>query len=139
MWNFTTAWESFKVPKITNMKNENCIFCKIVVGEIPSYKVYEDENFLAFLDINPRGVGHVQVIPKDHHRWVWDVPDVGEYFEIVRRIAKAQQKAFNTEMIRSQIFGDEIDHAHIWVWPNESIETKIDFQTNAEKIRQALT
>ncbi|KKT79078.1 MAG: Histidine triad (HIT) protein, partial [Parcubacteria group bacterium GW2011_GWF2_44_8b] len=59
-----------------------CIFCKIVKGEIASCKVYEDENFLAFLDINPQSPGHTQVITKIHYRWVWDVPNAGEYFEV---------------------------------------------------------
>ena len=126
------------------MKDSNCIFCKIVAGEIPSYKVYEDENFFAFLDINPRASGHVQVIPKEHYRWVWDLPaggkqgSIGEYFEVVRKIAKAQQKAFQTDLIRSQIFGDEVEHAHIWVWPNEDGGGKKDFEGNLEKIRAAL-
>ncbi len=119
--------------------DENCIFCKIISGTIPSYKVYEDDKFLAFLDIHPRAPGHTQVIPKDHYRWVWDVPNVGEYFEVVRKIAKAQQKAFNTELIRSQIFGEEINHAHIWIWPNdESVGESEDFNGNTEKIMAAL-
>ena len=117
----------------------SCIFCKIVSGEIPATKVYEDEDFLAFLDIHPQTPGHTQVIPKAHCRWVWDVPNVGEYFELVRKIAKAQQKAFGTEWILSKIIGDEVPHAHIWVFPgNEATGEKDDFETNAEKIRQAL-
>ena len=60
--------------------DQNCIFCKIISGTIPSYKIYEDVNFLAFLDIHPQTPGHAQVIPKNHHRWVWDVPNIGEYF-----------------------------------------------------------
>lgn len=118
------------------MKDPNCIFCKIAFGEISSHKVYEDDSFLAFLDINPRTSGHVQVIPKDHYRWVWDVPNIGAYFEIVRKIAKAEQQAFNTELIRSQVFGEEIPHAHIWVWSNDDIGSKKDFEANAEKIRK---
>src|SRR3989344_6016168 len=113
---------------------ENCIFCKIGAGEIPCHKVYEDENFLAFLDIHPQSAGHVQVITKEHFRWVWDVPagrqaspNIGKYFEVVRKIAKALQKAFNTEMIRSQIFGDEIAHAHVWLWPHAATGDKMDF------------
>lgn len=117
--------------------NNDCIFCKIVKGEIPSYKAYEDKNFFAFLDINPQAPGHVQVIPKEHHRWVWDVPKVGEYFEIVRKIAKAQQKAFGTDMIRSQVYGEEVPHAHIWVWPEVKGDAK-DFNTNLKKITSAL-
>ena len=112
---------------------ENCIFCKIVSGEIPSYKVYEDENFLAFLDITPQSPGHVQVIPKTHYRWVWDVPNVGDYFEVVRKIALAQKKAFNADMVRSQIYGEEVTHAHIWVWPEITGDAN-DLKENAKKI-----
>lgn len=117
----------------------DCIFCKIVRGEIPSHKVYEDEEFLAFLDIHPQSVGHVQVIPKRHYRWVWDVPNMGAYFELVRKIAKAQQKAFSTEWILSKTIGDEVLHAHVWVFPNQNVVgDKNDFENNAEKIRAAL-
>ena len=118
---------------------ENCIFCKIVSGEIPAHKVYEDEDFLAFLDIHPWEPGKTQVIPKHHYRWVWDVPNVGDYFELVRKIAKAQQKAFGTEWILSKVVGEEVPHAHIWVYPsNEAKGDKNDFAGNAEKLRQAL-
>lgn len=118
---------------------ENCIFCKIVKGEIPSYKVYEDENYLAFLDINPQSPGHVQVIPKKHYRWVWDTPNVGEYFEVAKKIALAQRKAFDTEFILSKTVGDEIEHAHIWVFPNGEVKgDKKDFVKNAEKIKENL-
>ncbi len=95
----------------------NCIFCKIVKGELPAVKVYEDDAFLAFLDKFPRSPGHCQVIPKEHHRWVWDVPNIGGYMEIARKVAQAQRKAFGTEMIVSQIIGDEVQHAHIWLVP----------------------
>lgn len=116
---------------------DNCIFCKIAKGEIPSYKVYEDADFYAFLDINPLAPGHVQVIPKEHHRWVWDVSNVGEYFEVVRKIALAQKKAFSVDMIRSQIYGEEVPHAHVWVWPELKGDAK-DFNTNLKKIIEAL-
>ena len=53
----------------------DCIFCKIVNNELPSYKIYEDENFLSFLDIFPKNEGHVLVIPKKHYRISLDVPD----------------------------------------------------------------
>ncbi len=117
----------------------DCIFCKIATGEIPSCKVYEDKNFLAFLDINPESPGHVQVIPKKHYRWVWDVPNVGDYFEVVRKIAEAQQKAFETDFILSKIVGDEVSHAHIWVYPNREVKgDKKDFTGNAKKIKRIL-
>jgi histidine triad (HIT) family protein len=95
----------------------HCIFCKIVKGEASAMKVYEDEAFIAFLDKFPRSTGHCQVIPKDHHRWVWDVPEIGRYMEAARRVAQAQRKAFGTEMIVSSVIGDEVPHAHIWLVP----------------------
>lgn len=122
------------------MNNEqSCIFCKIVGKSIPAHIVYEDGEFLAFLDISPQAVGHVQVIPKKHYRWVWDVPNTGEYFEVVKKIALAQKKAFGIEMVRSKVFGDEVPHAHIWVFPDpKTAGDKKDFTVNAEKIRKAL-
>ncbi len=118
---------------------ENCIFCKIVKGEIPSHKVYEDDQFVAFLDIHPKSPGHVQVIPKEHYRWVWDVPNVGAYFEVVNKIAHAQRKAFGTDWILSRIVGDEVPHAHIWVYPSSDVEGDLTkFEENAAKIKAAL-
>ena len=96
---------------------ENCIFCKIVKGEIPCYNVFEDKKFLAFLDINPRNPGHTLVIPKKHFRWVWDVPNLGEYFEVTGKIANAIRKALKTEWVVSLILGEEVPHAHIWLVP----------------------
>ena len=117
----------------------DCVFCKIVKGEIPSHKVYEDNDFLAFLDIHPHAPGHTQVIPKKHVRWVWDVENIGRYFEIVRSIAQAQRKAFDTDWILSKIVGDEVPHAHIWVFPNDKVKgDKNDFVTNAKKLRSAM-
>jgi len=118
---------------------ENCSFCKIVSGEIPAYKVYEDDDYLAFLDINPQSPGHTQVIPKKHYRWVWDTPNTGEYFEIVKKIAKAIGKTYETDFILSKIVGDEIPHAHIWVFPNGEVKgDRKDFQKNASRIKDNL-
>jgi len=115
----------------------DCIFCKITKGEIPCYKVYEDENFLAFLDINPQSPGHTQVIPKQHQRWVWDVKNTGEYFEVCKKIALAQRKAFDTDWILSKIVGDEVPHAHIWVFPNKNVAGDVkDFEENLKKIKE---
>jgi histidine triad (HIT) family protein len=118
---------------------DNCIFCKIVSGEVPSYKIYEDEAYLAFIDIHPQTPGHVQLIPKKHYRWVWDMPNVGEYFELAKKIALAQRKAFGTDFVLSKTVGDEVHHAHIWIFPsNEAKGDKNDFAGNAEKLRDAL-
>lgn len=123
---------------------DDCIFCKIAKKEIPTNIVYEDENFLAILDIHPLGPGHVQVIPKKHYRWVWDLPtgrqvspNIGEYFEVVQKIALAQKKAFGAKIVRSQIYGEDVPHAHIWVWP-ETVGDEKNFEENAKKIREML-
>ncbi len=122
------------------MNEKDCIFCKIVNKEIPCYQVYEDANFLAFLDINPLAPGHTQIIPKKHHRFVWDLPadrtvspNIGEYFEVVQKIALAQKKAFGTDMVRSQVYGEEVPHAHVWVWPDTVGDAK-DFTNNLQKL-----
>ena len=118
---------------------QDCVFCKIVAGEIPSHKVYEDENFLAFLDIHPASIGHTLIIPKKHYRWVWDVPDIGKYFEVAKKVALAQKKAFGQEAIWVGVKGDEIPHAHISILPHsETRGDKKDFAGNAEKIRKEI-
>ena len=118
----------------------DCIFCKIVKGEVPSQKIYDDADFLAFLDIRPQSPGHALIIPKKHYRWVWDVPEAGAYFEVTRKIAVAIQGTFGTDSVLSKIIGEEVKHAHIWIYPepSETKGDKNDFAGNAEKIRKAL-
>ncbi len=118
---------------------KDCIFCKIVAREIPAHIVYEDGDFLAFLDIRPLSPGHTLVIPKKHYRWVWDVDNIGTYFDVVRTIALAQRTAFNTEQIISKIVGEEVHHAHVWLIPSKNaLGNKDDFKGNQEKIIAAL-
>ncbi|MGYP001582168255 len=126
--------------------NMDCVFCKIIRGEIPSHRVYEDQNFLAFLSIDPESSGHTLIIPKKHYRWVWDLPagrqtslNIGKYFEVAQKIALAQKKAFNTDFVLSKIIGEEVPHAHIWVYPDSNVAgAREDFAGNAEKIRKNL-
>lgn len=94
---------------------DNCIFCKITRKEIPAEIVYEDKDFLAFLDIKPRNPGHVLVVPKKHYRWVWEIKE--EYSCFVNKVANALKKAFGTELVVSFVIGDEINHAHIHLVP----------------------
>ena len=78
---------------------DNCIFCKIIKGELPSYKVYEDELFISILDIFPRTKGHTLVIPKKHHRWVYDVPEFKEYWDCVLRLTNSMNKSLSPDFI----------------------------------------
>ncbi len=117
-----------------------CIFCKIVRKEIPAEVVYENDRFLAFLDIRPVAPGHTLLIPKEHYRWVWDVPEIGFYFETAQCVAKAIQQAFGVEEVHSKIAGEEVPHAHVWLYPapDKVAGHKSDIAGNAEKIRKVL-
>lgn len=141
----------YSIPyTITSMKD--CLFCKIITGDIPAYKVYEDKDYLGFLDINPLNPGHTLVSPKKHYRWVWDDPNIGNYMEVCQKIVRAQQKSLNVEQVVSIILGDEVPHAHIWLVPrfeNDGHGNAIDLYNKkkisekemgniAEKIKEAL-
>jgi len=76
---------------------ENCVFCKIVKGEIPCYEVYQDERVLAFLDINPVSYGHTLIIPKRHGANIWEVAeeDLKAVISAAKKLAEVIRKAFN--------------------------------------------
>ncbi len=121
---------------------ENCIFCNIVKGEIPCHKVYEDKNFLAFLDISPLNPGHTLVIPKKHYRWVWDVPNIGEYYSAAGKVANAIRKSMKTEFVVSLVVGEEVPHAHVWLVPRfendghgSAIDLKLRKQLSKEEMQ----
>ncbi|HPT65864.1 MAG TPA: HIT domain-containing protein [Candidatus Woesebacteria bacterium] len=96
----------------------DCIFCKIVKGEIPCHKIYEDDNFLAFLDINPVSVGHTLLIPKNHYRWVYDIPNFGDFFNTAQKLALTiKNSPLNPEFISFLTMGNEVPHAHVHIIP----------------------
>lgn len=96
---------------------DDCIFCKIVKGEIPCYKVYEDEEFLGFLDIKPLNPGNSLLIPKTHYRWVYDIPQFGRYWEIAQKIAIATIPIVKANAVSFLTLGYEVAHAHIRIIP----------------------
>jgi histidine triad (HIT) family protein len=98
---------------------DDCIFCKIINGEIPSAKVYEDEKFLAFLEIRPVNNGHVLVIPKDHHKNIWVMPPelLGKMMGAVQKVGSAVKEATNCHYVNVTVMGVDIDHAHIHLIP----------------------
>ena len=120
---------------------QNCIFCKIINKELPANIVYEDEKVLAFLDIRPISKGHTLIIPKKHYRWVWDMTEeeIEKCFKISQKIAKAQQKAFFEQAIHSKVVGDEVHHAHIWIYPNpENFKNKEENYNFEENLREII-
>ncbi len=110
---------------------KNCIFCKIVAGRLPCYKVYEDDLFLAFLDIDPRTKGHSLLIPKKHYRWVYDVPEFEKYWEAVLKLTKAMQRAMSPKFVTYVTHGLEVSHAHIHVLPRTEGETSFVPETKS--------
>jgi len=99
----------------------DCIFCKIIKGEIPCYKVYEDDLFLAFLDINPTNPGHTLLIPKKHYRWVYDVAEFAKYWRVARKIALAiKNSELEPDFVTFLTMGNEVPHAHIHIIPRNN-------------------
>lgn len=112
---------------------ENCIFCKIVKGELPCYKVWEDEKYLAFLDINPSSKGHTLVIPKTHYQWVYDVPEFGEYWEAALAVTKKIQKALKPMYVSYFTHGILVPHAHIHIIPRYDKDKVLPEQKQVDK------
>lgn len=112
----------------------NCIFCKIAKNESPSYKFYEDKDFVGFLSIFPLNKGHALIIPKKHYRWVWDYPEIGKYFEVAQKIVTAMKKAFNTNFVIGAQVGDEVHHAHIALIPRYENDGHGEFLNTGIKI-----
>lgn len=100
------------------------IFSKIVAGEIPSYKVAEDDKFYAFLDINPLVKGHTLVVPKKEVDYIYDLSDeeMAAMHVFAKHVALAIQKAFPCRKVGEAVIGLEVPHAHIHLIPiqNES-------------------
>lgn len=109
---------------------EECIFCKIVKGELPCFKVGENNDFLAFLDIAPLNKGQALVIPKKHYRWTWDVPNFGDYWEFARTIATSLMSNLDSKMVEFLTHGTDVEHAHIWVVPVYGDEAFIKSEEN---------
>jgi histidine triad (HIT) family protein len=113
---------------------QDCIFCKIVKGEIPCYKVYEDANFLGFLDINPRNLGHTLLIPKKHFRWVDDVQPYDLFWQTAKKLSVTIQKTTNCTTVSKVVIGLDVPHAHIHLIPRFSDSTASDFGLDIKKI-----
>ena len=105
------------------------IFSKIAAGEIPSYKCAENEEFYAFLDINPVAEGHTLVIPRREVDYIFDMDDeeIGRYQQFAKRVAVAIKKAFPCRKVAQVVLGLEVPHAHIHLIPMNS-EADVDFR-----------
>lgn len=102
---------------------EECIFCQIARGDLPCYKVYQDELFFGFLDIAPRTLGHTLLIPKKHYRWVYDITEFDKFWQAVLKITRAMKRALKPYFITYVTHGLEVPHAHIHILPRDETET----------------
>ena len=98
------------------------IFSKIINGDIPCYKIAENENCFAFLDINPMVRGHVRVVPKREVDYLFDLPDeeLASLQLFAKRIAIAQKKAIPCQRVGQAVLGMEVPHAHIHLIPMQT-------------------
>lgn len=103
---------------------DDCLFCKIAKGDIPSEKVFENNDFLAFLDINPVNPGHILLIPKSHYKDLYDMPDniLSKAGPLIKRLSIALKKSLdangiNLAMNNESGAGQEIFHAHFHIMP----------------------
>ncbi|WP_395076869.1 HIT family protein [Flavobacterium sp.] len=126
------------------------IFTKIVNGEIPAYKIAEDENFLAFLDVNPNAVGHTLCIPKQEINKIFDIQDdlyLG-LMAFAKKIAIALEKTVPCKRIGMAVIGLEVPHAHIHLIPLNEMDdmrfqnkvslSNTEFEELVEKIKENL-
>ena len=109
------------------------IFSKIAAGEIPCYKVAENEEFFAFLDINPVAVGHTLVIPKKEVDYLFDIDDamLGRMMAFAKRVARAQEAAITCKRVGLAVMGLEVPHAHIHLIP---IKKESDMYFGGDKL-----
>lgn len=113
------------------------IFTKIVNGEIPSYKIAEDENYFAFLDINPLKKGHTLVIPKKEVDYIFDLDaeTLGGLHKFSQKIAKALDKTIPCKRVAVIVLGLEVPHAHVHLIPMDS-ESEVHFSNPKLKLSQ---
>lgn len=131
---------------------ENCIFCKIGKKVVPADIVYEDDQFIAFLDIQPVKKGHVLIVPKEHYESLTATPDeiVKNIFVTAKTLMPGVKKAVDAEFVVLTIVGTDVPHFHIHLiprskddglagfWPAGKYDSSEEKQRTAEKIRNAL-
>lgn len=112
------------------MKKEDCIFCKIANGEIPSTTIYENEEFRVFFDINPASKGHCLIVPKEHHSNIFDIDGetAGRLFSLATVVARSLKKELNCEGMNivqnnGEIAGQTVFHFHLHLIPRYTGDT----------------
>jgi histidine triad (HIT) family protein len=114
-----------------NEPNKNCIFCKIIKKEIPCNQVYEDKNFLVFLDIKPVNYGHLLIIPKKHVIWMQEADDkiIGSIYKLAKKMMLALKKSLKCDYVQLSVVGNEVPHFHIHLIPRYTEDNFKNFPT----------
>lgn len=121
------------------MKDENCIFCKIGSGDIPSYKLYEDEHFKVFLDLSPTSYGHALIIPKEHYKNLFELDDTiaSKALVLAKKVGAAMMNTLHCDGLNvlqnnGEAAGQTMFHFHIHLIPRyKEDDTKIIFAENS--------
>lgn len=124
--------------------DENCVFCKIIKGEIPCAKIYDDDRLLSFLDIAPANKGHALIVTKNHYDTLLDVPEeeLSILLKTVKKISRAMSSAlgnegFNILMNNEKVAGQLVPHAHIHIIPRFSNDgIKLNWKPNKYKEKE---
>lgn len=113
-----------RIPNSSSIPPEDCVFCRIVAGKAPSFLVYDDERYIAFLDIAPFSRGHTLVCPKNHGETIWDMKesDIAELFMMASRVSKAVVEAVGADGFRfvqnnGEAANQVVAHVHVHVIP----------------------
>lgn len=138
-------------PCYTDCMNDT-VFGKIIRGEIPTTKVYEDEQCLAFMDIKPVTKGHIVLIPKEQYRWLHDIPDklLAHLIVQTKVLMKGMIAGLGCDLVQLVVVGEEVEHAHIHliprmhgndvgnIHPQTSYNDEAEKESFAEKIKNGL-
>lgn len=118
-----------------------CIFCQIIDGNIPSYKVYEDDNYLAILDISQATYGHTLVMPKKHYDNILEMPseEIKELMALTQKIAKDNITKLNAKGVNiltnvNEVAGQTVMHTHVHILPRYSEKDTIKFEFSENKV-----
>ncbi|MFA6274461.1 MAG: HIT family protein [Candidatus Paceibacterota bacterium] len=126
---------------------KSCIFCKIIKKEIPCHKVFENKNFIAFLDIQPVSHGHVLIIPKKHIVWMQEADDktIADIYKLAKKLMLAMKKGLKCDYVTISVVGKDVPHFHVHLLPryfNDGLvswPTKKYENTEAEKVIKKIT
>jgi histidine triad (HIT) family protein len=112
------------LPNCYTKPMPDTIFTKIIKGEIPCHKVYEDDHTLAFLDIHPVQPGHTLIIPKKQIKFVWDLDDEDykAVMDAVKKVARRLREVLGTTYVGERIVGVDVPHAHVQLIPFNTVD-----------------